>query len=77
MYRISHMPTRLDSAKSVIGARFTFAARDSSPKNGAKNTRITDATVTHFHGAIRRRRMKYVSSPMLPYQITRYWPNVR
>ena len=37
----------------------------------------TDATVTHFHGAMRRSRMKCVSSGMLPYQMTRYWPNVR
>src|SRR5690242_9638030 len=77
MYRIIHMPTRLHNAKSRKVGLKTFAARDSKPKKGMANTRTTDVTVTHTQGGSRRRRMKNVSSPMLPYQITRYWPKVR
>src|SRR6185312_12665943 len=77
MYRISHMPMRLEKAKRNIQNFRTLVARESRPKNGAKNTRMIEATVTHTYGSIRRRRMNHVSSPMLPHQITRYSPNVR
>ena len=44
---------------------------------GVTASQITRICVTHFHGDVRRKFMKCVSSGMLPYQITRYWPNVR
>ena len=71
------MPVTVQSVKSTSVGRNTFAARDSSPKNGATKTNTTDVTVIGIHGAMRRRRMKNVSSPRLPYQITRYCPKVR
>ena len=62
---------------SASVGRYTFAARESSPKNGAKNTISTADTVKFTHGWMSRSLGQCVSSPMLPYQITRYWPKVR
>src|SRR5262245_19939636 len=72
MYRIIHMPTRLATANRNSVGLNTFAARESSPKNGTTKTRTVDHTVIHTQGGLRRRCMKNVSSPRLPYQITRY-----
>src|SRR5580765_3234304 len=50
IYRIIHMPTRLATAnRNSVGLK-TFAARDSSPKNGTMKTRSTDVTVIPTHG---------------------------
>src|SRR3954463_6395413 len=74
---MNHIPIRLESAKIVIHRRETLVWRPSRPKNGATNTAKAAHTVTYFQGAMRRQRMKCVSSLKLPYQMTRYWPNVR
>ena len=57
--------------------QYSFAAFDSRPRNGIAKVRKMRAYVTSFHGAMSRSRMKCVSSPRLPYQMTRYWLNVR
>src|SRR5437868_11296147 len=46
MYRMNHMPMRLDSAKSVIHRRVTLGCRPSSPKNGTRNTAVAAHAVT-------------------------------
>ncbi len=65
------------NANSVNVGRYTFAARDTRPKNGNTNTKTPPTIVTRTHGPMNRSRGQCVSSPMLPYQITRYWPKVR
>ena len=71
------MPTRLITANSTNVGRYTFAARERSPKNGRKKTQMTAVTVVVTHGWMSRSRGQNVSSPRFPYQMTRYWPNVR
>ena len=49
-----------------------------SPKNGSTNINATVISVgMAATPSISRSRAQWVSSPRLPYQITRYWPNVR
>ena len=64
-------------AKNTIVGRKTFAPRESSPKNGSTNINPTGMSVGIRQPSISRSRTQCVSSPMLPYQITRYWPKVR
>src|ERR1041385_7276374 len=76
-YRCSQSPTTRHDAKSTSVGRYTLAALDNNPKNGATNISVTTTSVSVLHGWISRRRAQWVSSPKLPYQITRYWPKVR
>jgi hypothetical protein len=41
----------ISEKRASDGTRFTFAARESSPKNGAKNTISTAATEKCIHGS--------------------------
>ena len=51
--------------------------RDMHAQDGELAIMITADTEKRTHGSMRRRRGQCVSSPMLPYQMTRYWLKVR
>ena len=67
----------VEVAKNTIVGKKPLAARESSPKNGSPNIKLTVISVGIRQPSINRSRTQCVSSPRLPYQITRYWPNVR
>src|SRR5256885_1905926 len=74
--RANQMPTTEHSAKNAIVGVYFLAATESNPKNGNANPSTAAAIVIDFHGSIKRRRKKCVSSPTFAYQMTRYWAKV-